>query len=221
MVNGLIQAVRGTKRKPLCAIHGAGYGNDHQRSVRGKTDLIAAIRKGSWWPLDLLKIELITGKKFAVRYAHSYLGFGITGEVAGEIDKTRHTWTPQWLEAARGFVKHEPIPLIVEGKQRSYHSLLLLNVSHFAKFLKGASNTSAADGKFEVIATRARGRWQIVAMGFRALLGRLGRHPQRISLSLELLQSATTQFDGESVELGAGTKLRVTSARHAVRTLGE
>lgn len=221
MVNGLMKAAGPTRRRPLCAIHGAGYGNDHQRSIRGDTDLVEALQRGLWRPLDLLKVDILTGRKQTTRYAHSYVGFGITGDVAGEIDKTRHTWTPQWLEAMRGIVSHEPIPLSVDGKRGRYHSLLILNVSRFGKFLQGADNTKAADGRFEVVSTRAHNRVKLLRMGLQALSGKLGRHPQKSNTRIDLQSNTPTQFDGEPEEFRAGTTLRISSARHAVRTLGQ
>ena len=91
IINGVIKAKsKNPKSQAVCAILAAGNANDHNRATT-KRPLIKAIISGQSEPIDIL--ELNFGK--TKRYAHSYIGIGVTGKTVSELNQESLT---RWKE---------------------------------------------------------------------------------------------------------------------------
>jgi diacylglycerol kinase (ATP) len=74
VVNGIME-VEGSSA--MSAVTARGNANDHRRSTR-RMPLVAAIVDGRARHLDLLRLTVRTSDDLWSRYAHSYIGFGLT-----------------------------------------------------------------------------------------------------------------------------------------------
>jgi diacylglycerol kinase (ATP) len=86
VINGAMRA-QSEGATPVCAVLAAGNANDHGRTLQSRP-LIEAIKEGKETRLDLLKARYKTRGQEKVRYAHSYIGLGLTPVVAVELNKT-------------------------------------------------------------------------------------------------------------------------------------
>ena len=69
----------------VCAVLPAGNANDHRRATR-EQPLADAIVTGSVTRIDLLRLT-VEGTSPTTRYAHSYIGLGLTPVVAVDLQK--------------------------------------------------------------------------------------------------------------------------------------
>src|SRR4051812_14918351 len=78
---GFNEVVNGVMDVPdtgaVCAVMAGGNANDHRRSTRRQL-LIDAITGDGVRRIDLLRLRVGTGPQQWSRYAHSYIGFGLT-----------------------------------------------------------------------------------------------------------------------------------------------
>jgi diacylglycerol kinase (ATP) len=82
VVNGVLEA--GNDRV-VCAVRAAGNANDHRRTTR-EGPLADAIVAGDVRRIDLLRLTLGSGPGARTRYAHSYIGVGLTPVVAVDLE---------------------------------------------------------------------------------------------------------------------------------------
>ncbi|MFC7660385.1 acylglycerol kinase family protein [Pseudonocardia benzenivorans] len=101
VVDGVMQAGdTGT----VCAVMAAGNANDHRRTTREQA-LGDAIVAGEVRHLDLLRLTVGEGPGTVVRYAHSYIGVGLTPIVAIDLEKGARTHcgkSSRWCARSRG-----------------------------------------------------------------------------------------------------------------------
>jgi diacylglycerol kinase (ATP) len=90
VVNGIMD-VEGSSA--LSAVAAGGNANDHRRSTR-RMPLVAAIVDGRARHLDLLRLTVQTSDVLLSRYAHSYIGFGLTPLMAIGLKKDNRG--PSW-----------------------------------------------------------------------------------------------------------------------------
>ena len=82
VVDGAMQAGNDAA---VCAVLPAGNANDHRRATR-EQPLADAIVTGSVTRIDLLRLT-VGGSSPTTRYAHSYVGLGLTPVVAVDVEK--------------------------------------------------------------------------------------------------------------------------------------
>jgi diacylglycerol kinase family enzyme len=74
VVDGVMQAGNG---QAVCAVKAAGNANDHRRTT-AERPLIGAVVAGQVRRIDLLRLTIGDGPEARTRYAHSYIGMGLT-----------------------------------------------------------------------------------------------------------------------------------------------
>src|SRR5690606_12603993 len=108
------------------------------------------IKDGSTKQIDLLQLSGKSKGKEWTRYAHSYIGFGITPAVSEELNKTNLTPAKEIRIALKSLTSTKPFQIIRNGKKRDYFSVIVSNVSRMAKFFNLSKDSFINDGKFEV-----------------------------------------------------------------------
>ena len=69
------------------------------------------------------------------RYAHSYIGVGLTPVVAVDLEKGGKGSWREIVSVVRGFARFRPFPIRLEdGRRRSIDSLVFANISEMAKY---------------------------------------------------------------------------------------
>lgn len=218
VINGAMRAAAETGVRPRCAVLAAGNANDHFRSLESDEEGGAGFAPDALRPLDLLRVEVTLGEgESRVRYAHSYVGLGLTPAVAVELN--RHDLNPlkELFIAARALLRADGFYVETDGRRRGYTSLLFANIDRMAKHLTLDTDARPDDGVFEVVATPL-GKGHLVAALLRAFFLRPGADIRAERFRLRLCQPLPVQFDGEIQELPAGAELLVTVAPGAIES---
>lgn len=213
VVNGAMRATN-EGATPICAVLAAGNANDHRRTVR-KRPLAEAIIAHDISRLDVLKVQWNDNQ----RYAHSYVGVGLTPVVAVELN--RHTLSAfrEMALILQTFWKYQPFEIMHNNKKLRLDSLVLANISGMAKVLKLSEDGTPTDGKFEVAMVPHRHKLSIIPWAIKAATVGLGKQPQRDEFTFTTVKPMPMQLDGEVVDVSADTTVSITIAHKRMRTV--
>jgi diacylglycerol kinase (ATP) len=216
VVNGVMDA---GNDDAVCAVRAAGNANDHRRTTRERP-LADAIVAGVVRRIDLLRLTVGTGSAAQVRYAHSYIGVGLTPVVAVDLEKGGKGSWREIVSVVRGFSRFRPFPIRLEnGRRRSIDSLVFANIAEMAKYATLSDNGAPDDGRFEVITQRQTGKIRVLATAIRAAIRGLGPQPSATHYAFTTLAPMPLQLDGELMELEADTLVAVDIAPRALPTI--
>jgi diacylglycerol kinase (ATP) len=216
VVNGVMDA--GNDRA-VCAVRAAGNANDHRRTTRERP-LADAIAAGDVRRLDLLRLTVGSAPGGQVRYAHSYIGVGLTPVIAVDLEKGGKGSWREIVSVVRGFSRFRPFPIRLEdGRRRRIDSLVFANITEMAKYAKLSEDGAPDDGRFEVITQRQTGKLRVLATAIRAATRGLGPQPSATHYAFTTLAPMPLQLDGELMELDADTPIAVDIAPRALATI--
>jgi diacylglycerol kinase (ATP) len=217
VVNGVMQA---GSHHAASAVLPAGNANDH-RSITKEAPIADAIAEGTVRRIDLLRLSASGAAGDIVRYAHSYIGLGLTPVVAVDLEKGGKGSLGEMLTVVRSFARFRPFEIQLEnGSRQRFDSLVFANIAQMAKVATLAEETGRPDdGMFEVITLRHTAKWRILATAVKASITGLGKQPSVRSYSFTTLTPLPLQIDGEVMDLPAGALVRVEIAPQALQTV--
>jgi diacylglycerol kinase (ATP) len=217
VVDGVMQAAN---PEAVCAVLAAGNANDHRRST-GEQPLVDAIVDGEVRRIDLLRLTVGSGSDAHTRYAHSYIGMGLTPIVAIDLEKGGKGSFKEIVSVVRTFAKFRPFTIDVHpGGRRSLDSLLFANIDEMAKYATLSEDSRPDDGRFEVIALPHTAKWRILAVALKAATRGLGPQPTARHYHFTTVKPTPMQLDGEVIAVEAATSVSVDIAAGALSTLG-
>ncbi len=208
VVNGALQAQEQGAR-PICAVLPAGNANDHARTMHGEP-LIDLIRTESVVSLDILHVSTKDshGDKSS-RFAHSYIGLGLTPTVAVELNKhTLNSIKEAWI-IIRTFWGLRPVRITIGGKTRKIDSLICSIIPEMAKVLTIAEDANPRDGLFEITTFPHNRKIKLLYRLARGIVRELGAKRRADTFTFTLLTPSPLQLDGEVMELSAGSEVEV------------
>jgi diacylglycerol kinase (ATP) len=204
----------------VCAVLAAGNANDHARVIADQP-LVEAIVAGETRRIDLLRLTLGHAPATRIRYAHSYIGMGLTPIVAIDLEKGGKGSFREIVSVVRTFAKFRPFTIEVEGGGRKrFDSLLFANIPEMAKYATLSENGEPDDGRFEVVTLPHTSKWRLLGVAIRAATRGLGPQPKATHYAFTTLKPTPLQLDGELMELEPRTPVRVDIAPRALTTLG-
>ena len=213
VVNGIMRAkLEKPKLKAVCSILPSGNANDHHRSVR-KRPLNWAIFHAEPEDMDLLKLTIRKGKQTTIRYAHSYIGAGITSHAARLLNKEKLGPIKEIRVVARSIFTYHPVAITeANGKTKRYDSLVFANVPHMSKVLRTGVKSDVNNGSFRVSALPHRSQFWLFRILLNLLLFVFGLQslPQQSTYSFSVPQNELIQLDGEVMKLHGGAQATVT-----------
>lgn len=220
VINGVMRAIDEKKAKdPVCAIFPAGNANDHRRAVK-KRPLTWAVLHSKPEAIDILRLETKLGGTVSRRYAHSYIGFGMTSEAAAELNRVRLS---VWKEAGiviRTLMNYQPFTIErPDGQNLKLNNLIFANIHQMSKVIRIGTKSSLHTGTFRVIAIRHRSHirfvWTLLSI---ALFG--FRHPpQTDAYEFVLPTTQLVHLDAEVSTVAGGSHVRVESATDRLLTI--
>jgi diacylglycerol kinase family enzyme len=220
VVNGAVSAQQQLKSaRPTVAVVGAGNANDHRRVLRD-LPLIKLITEGKPRPLDLIHIETSGNKQKLSRYAHSYIGIGISPEVAVELN--RHSLS-LWREVfiiVRTFLRFRPFRITHDGASRSVDSIVFANINEMAKVLKLNDKLDVTDDRFEVVEFKHQNKLSLLYHLCKSAVIGVKDAPHFKEYTCKVTEADHIQLDGEVQSISPrGTTLTVTSIPQAIDAL--
>jgi len=213
VVNG---AMRANNDNAACAVLAAGNANDYDRTT-AEHPLIDAIVSGEVCRIDLLRLT-VDGTS---RYAHSYIGLGISPAVALDLAQGGKGSLREVFAAARAFARFRPFEIErPDGTHGQFDSIIFANINQMAKVATLSEDDERPDdGTFEVITLRHAAKWRILGTALKASVRGLGPQPSVTEYAFTTIGATPIQVDGEVTELHANTPVRVDIAPKALRTV--
>ena len=217
VVNGAMKA-QNKGYNPTTGLLPAGNANDHYHNVHTESiiDLLVA---GKTKKLDLLQISYTAKKKASKRYAHSYIGFGISSMVSKELNKTKlNRFNETWL-VIRTLFTISPVKLKLNGEVKKYDSIIMSNADKMSKYLNVSSPSKMNDGKFEVTISTHENKFKLLGLLLQASLIKLKEDHQTDSFLLETVEETVAQTDGELITIDANSQVTVTIEKQILNCL--
>jgi diacylglycerol kinase (ATP) len=212
VVNGLMEA--GTSA--FAAVLAAGNANDHRRVTRERP-LGDAIVEGEVSRLDLLRMSVDDGRE--PRYAHSYIGLGITPTVALELESGGKGSLREAISTIRSFARFRPFEIETDAGTERFDSVIFANIREMAKFAQLSDEGRPDDGRFEVIILRHTAKWRVLATAVRAAIRGLGPQPTAREYRFRTVDPMPVQVDGEVADFPRGVAVTVEIAPGALQTV--
>jgi diacylglycerol kinase (ATP) len=217
VINGAVMAqLEGAK--PICAVMASGNANDHSRTLQDAT-LIEAIKAEKVRHIDLLKIEIKNKNNSIERYAHSYIGLGLTPVVAVELNKTNLNALNELWIVLRTFYKYRPFKIKHEDTILKLDSIIFANISEMAKVLTISKFSKPDDGLFEVVSFRHGHKLKLLKKIVEATINGLEAPIQTKSYEFTVLRTMPAQLDGEVVRIRQKSLVKITSEHKVLRTV--
>jgi len=215
VINGLMKA-KALGAKPTAGLLPAGNANDHHRNLH-HGDIVEAILRSKTQRVDLLMLQANSNNLPVERYAHSYIGLGLTPQVGQKLNSTQLNRLKEVLIVIRVLVSLKPVTLIINRQAHAYDSLIISNVPKMSKYFKVSPQAKVNDGKFELTMFRWRNKLKFVRWFIAASTTGMPLADQRSHFSFRTLYSTPAQLDGEILTLDAKTKVVVTIKHNALR----
>lgn len=216
VVNG---AMKAGNKEAIYAVLPAGNANDHSRVMQNKP-LADQIIKHKTKKIDLIKVTVRAASgKDEIKYAHSYVGLGLTPVVATELN--RHTLNAfrEMQIVLRTFIKYRPFKIKHNNKVLKLDSLLFANINQMAKVLSLAPTNQPDDGKFEVVLFPAGRKWQLLKRLTEAAILHLDKAQRMSSYEFETIKKMPMQLDGEVMAVQIGSHVTIDSIHKALTTI--
>jgi diacylglycerol kinase family enzyme len=204
----------------ICAVLGAGNANDHRRAT-AERPLADAVAAGDVRRIDLLRLTTVGAGQEQTRFAHSYIGLGLTPIVAIDLEKGGKGSLREIISVIRTFSKFRPFAVRTEdGRTRRFDSLLFANINEMAKYATLSEGGRPDDGRFEVVTVPHTAKWRLLGVAVKAAIRGLGPQPTAERYGFTPLKPTPLQLDGELIELDAGAPVLVEIVPRALATLG-
>jgi len=217
VVNGAMRAQRGGAR-PTTGLLPAGNANDHYHNLHNK-DIVEQIVNGESTKIDVLKISGISDGKQIEKYAHSYIGFGLTPIVGNELNKRKLNFINEVFIVAKSLITIKPVRLKIGKKPHAYESVIFSNVDVMSKYLKISQPSSMTDGKFEVTIFKRRNKLRLILILLEASFKGVKEDAQVSEFRLTTVRKTLVQADGEILTLDAESNVHITIEQQALASI--
>jgi diacylglycerol kinase family enzyme len=217
VVNGALRA-QAEGADPTCGLLPSGNANDHYHNLH-RQPIAQQILNGGHQYIDILQIKGRSDGRPWQRYAHSYIGIGLTPKVAAELNKVKLNRMREIQIVLRSISKLRASRLVVNGEERAYDSLIFSNVGRMSKVLSLSDTAKLTDGKFEVISFRSRGRFHLWRQLFMATT--VGLHATRRAdyFKFATLRRVRVQLDGELFRLDGLSSVEISLEPRILRCI--
>lgn len=195
----------------------AGNANDHFKALH-RPYALKRIKANDAKKIDLLKLSgTVKGQPWQ-RYAHSYIGFGLTSEIVQALNEAKLNPANEIIISVKAFMKFEPFEAKVAGQKRVYQSIIIGNIKKMSKFLLLSRQSKVDDGLFEVYTIESTRAGMIGTLAKAATVG--APHEAQVkSYNFETVDPLPVQLDGEVFTLDANSKVQITIARQALECI--
>jgi diacylglycerol kinase family enzyme len=217
VINGAIRAqTKGAD--PTCAVLPAGNANDHSRTLQ-KRPLLDIIISGNEETIDLLRATFTSQGQKRERYAHSYIGLGLTPIVAVELNKTSLNALKEMWIVLRTFLKFRPFKIKTGSKTIALDSILFTNIEQMAKVLTIAQGAKPNDGVFEITVFPHAHKLRLFHMLAKATTDGLQQNHRAKEYVFKVAKKVPAQFDGEVEFIDGHSKVGIYIEPKVLKTL--
>lgn len=213
VINGVLSS---NNTQAVCAVLPSGNANDHARALQ-TAPLKKLVTTKEPTKIDLFEVKVETAGKTTTRYAHSYVGMGLTPEVAKELNNNKLTPSKEMWITLKTFWNYNPEPIAKQG-HATIQSFMCGNIPHFAKRLTIHKGAKPNDGSFELWLITKASKAELLRELAKAAFKRLETPKPRKTFTFTVIKDSPIQFDGEVLELKAGAKVAIRIKHRALET---
>jgi len=211
VINGALRA-QNEGAHPTTSLLPAGNANDHFKNLNNH-DLLKLVVDGKSRNIDVLKLTYTAKGKVKERYAHSYIGLGLTPIVGNELNKTKlNIFNQVWI-VAKAILSIKSVKLKIGKKARHYDSVIFSNVDKMSKYMTVSQPSHVSDGKFEVTIFKRRNKLQLIALLLKASFVGLKEDAKVSTYSLDTVHESIIQADGEIMTIDGHSHVTVTAEK--------
>jgi diacylglycerol kinase family enzyme len=215
---GYNEVINGVLSSPnphvICGVIPAGNANDHYHFLH-RAGAVRRIAAGEVDRVDVLRVE--TGGW--TRYAHSYVGLGMTSQIGRALTKARLNWLVETWLVVKHLFKIRPVRVSIHSGTYRYDHLIFSTIGRMSKYLTLAKKTDPRDGLFEITAVESGSLMRLLKHLVRASAKQIAVAPQADLFRLTILRGTYVQMDGEVRAVPARDQVTVTAQRRALRTI--
>ena len=217
MVNGVIESGTSSITTGLLP---SGNANDHYHALIDSHEaLVSNIVAGKTRTIDALKITSTINSKPWIRYAHSYVGIGLTPTVGQQLTKTDlNLFNEKWL-VLKYLFKYTHATILIDGKRRRFTSLVFSNIAQMSKVLKLAKESSVTDGKFEISSIPYRSKLYAIVLLIKSATFGLEELGSFSEYSFRSIKRLLIQLDGEVYRIDKESDVKVETAVGVLKTI--
>lgn len=198
VVNGVLDS---DYPRAIVGVLPGGNANDHYEML-SKGNLIDRLVNKQVTPHDILKMSWNNQH----RYAHSYIGVGLTADIGEEITATKVNPVNEKLIVLKGLFSRSPLTISVNGRTHYIDSLIFAVITRMSKYINTGTRP---EGEFTVIRTRHRSLLTLLKTLLKRVIIQPTEDQTASSYRFTALKSATVQCDGETVNIPAQTEVLV------------
>lgn len=194
----------------------SGNANDHHAEI-GSKSIVDKIIENTFQAIDTIKVTAVVNGKTWTRYAHSYVGIGVSPRTAKDLtDERPNIFTEKWL-VARSLFSFSYVKIRENGKSRRYSSLVFGNVRTMSKIISLSEASSITDGKFEVNSIRFRSKIRLIAYLLRLTTVGVKSVASVREYTFTTIKPLLIQLDGEVYTIDSNTNVRIESVQQNLR----
>ena len=205
LINGILQA---PKTRVIAGLLPSGNANDHFSAV-GSKNTAAEIMAGNIRKVDVLKMEAKIDGKTWVRYAHSYIGIGISPLIGRELNRIKLNVFNEKIILLKQLLSYDYDTVVIDGVEKRLTSLIFANIPTMSKVLTVAKKSRINDGKFEVNSVEAGSKPQIFLRLFQASTLGLSEQTSTDFYKFRTIEPLPVQLDGEVYTLDGNCDVTV------------
>lgn len=213
--NEVINGVLDSKNpQTVTGVLPSGNANDHWHFMhRGNT--VRRIQRGDIEQMDVLKIS----KGSWHRYAHSYIGLGMTPQIGEVLTANKlNPFKEIWLVLTHLFAVR-PVKIDVDGNTKRYDHLVFSNIGRMSKVLKVADHGTMHDGEFEILKVKSGSFGGLLRHLFRAASTGVSADDTAENYTFTCLRPLKVQLDGEVIEFTTGDTITISSEQRLLNTI--
>ena len=194
----------------------SGHANDHHSALGGDS-LAKAILQGSTQTIDTIKVTATVKGKQWQRYAHSYVGIGVTANAAKRLtDERPNIFTEKWI-VLHSLFSFSYVKLEEGNATRRYSSIIFGNIDRMSKVMKLSDGSSVRDGKFEMSAIRFRSKLRLLTYLITAATFGLKNTHSLEKFECTTLRALPIQLDGEVYLIDKNSSITIESVKRNLR----
>ena len=215
VVNGILSQPHG---RVVTAVLPSGNANDHYNAT--STDsLIKNIVTTKTKSLDAIEIKTRRNGKNWTRYAHSYVGFGLTPTVGRELNRTRLTLLNEKWYVVRHMLRFRYVKLSMDGRVARYTSVVFATIDRMAKVVKLGGEPDKHPGKMSLYTTEYQPLWKLLNVILKASVKGLDEVEQTQDYRLKTVNYTPVQLDGEVFTVDRNSEVKITCKKGAIKTV--
>lgn len=216
LVNGVLQL---PTHNVTVAVMPSGNANDHHHAT-AEAELEKRIIMGKTRMIDVLRVEALQEGKPWSRFAHSYVGIGLTAYIGEKLTKADlNPINEKWL-VLKYMLRFSHVSLQLEGTQRmrAYSNVIFGNIDRMSKVIRLSNDSNIDDGEFEVYAVPSASIWKLLKILIIGATSGFEAMTKTSSYEVETKRSYKIQLDGEVSKIDAG-KIKILMEKRGLRSL--